>query len=141
MIGETYTQYIGMEIEHALKECIDKPRFKEGFYRHPVEPLISKVTRTSSAEANYATGPIKKTMYVEDTFGNRYKVSVEDLTRVKGKGWITYADRNKLDTHYDRKEGMHILSTPEYNAWVKVAYKASQNGESYPEFKQTNATI
>ena len=121
MNGPTYTQYIGMEIEHGLKQCIAKPQFEEGFYKHPALPLISKVTRTSSAEANYASGPIKKTMYVEDAFGNRYKVSVEDLKEVKGHGWVTYAEAEKLDTHYDRDIGKHVVSTTEYKEWLAAA--------------------
>ena len=126
MTGPTYTQYIGLEIEHALKECIDKPQFKEGYYRHPIDPLISKVTRTSSAEANYACGPIKKTMYVEDAFGNRYKVSVEDLKQVKGHGWITYAAADKLGwfgngVHWDRDEGIYKENDAEYVSWLTEA--------------------
>ena len=128
MNGPTYTQYIGMEIEHALKLCIDKPQFKEGYYRHPALPLISKVTRTSSAEANYATGPIKKTMYVEDAFGNRYKVSVEDLKEVKGHGWITYAEADKLGwfgegVHYDKDLDVYVESDAEYVSWLAEARK------------------
>ena len=126
MTGPTYTQYIGLEIEHALKECIDKPQFKEGYYRHPIEPLISKVTRTSSAEANYACGPIKKTMYVEDAFGNRYKVSIEDLKEVKGHGHITYAEADKLGwfgagVHYDKDLDVYVESDAEYVSWLTEA--------------------
>jgi len=126
MIGPTYTQYIGMEIEHGLKRCIKKPRFKEGYYKHPALPLISKVTHTSSAESNFSTGPIKKTMYVEDTFGNRYKVSVEDLKEVKGHGWITHAEADELGwfgegVHYDKDLDIYVESDAEYVSWLTKA--------------------
>ena len=50
-----------------------------------------------------------KTIYVSDTVGNRYKVSVEDLKKVKGKGWITHAEADKFDLGYDREEGIHYV--------------------------------
>ena len=73
------------------------------------------------SESNYACGPLTKTIYCEDEFGNRYKISVEDLKQVKGHGWITKAEADKLDTHYDRDLKMDVVSTPEYNAWLEEA--------------------
>ena len=127
MMGATYTQYIGMEIRDGLRRCIEKPRFKEGYYKHPIEPLISKVTRVSSAESNYATGPIKKILYVEDTFGNRYKVTVEDLKEVKGHGWITKAKADKLGwfeagVHWDKDEDVYKENDAKYLNWLKAQH-------------------
>ena len=123
-----YCDYIGMEIRDGLRRCIEKPRFKEGYFKHPIEPLISKVTRTSSAESNYATGPLTKTIFVEDAFGARYKVSVEDLKEVKGHGWITHAEADKLEVHWDRDEHIYVVDTPEYKEWLAEARKKFRNG-------------
>ena len=125
MLGAKYCDYIGMEIRDGLRRCIEKPRFKEGYYTHPMTPLISKVTRVSSAETNAAVGPMTKTIYVEDTFGARYKVSVEDLKEVKGHGWITKAEADKLGwfeagVHWDRDEQIYKVNDAEYVSWLKA---------------------
>ena len=133
MIAGRYCDYIGMEIRDGLRRCIEKPRFKEGYFKHPIEPLISKVTRSSSAESNYAVGPLTKTIYVEDAFGARYKVSVEDLKKVKGHGWITKAEADKLGfmedgVHWDREEQIYKVNDAEYVSWLAEARKKSRNG-------------
>jgi len=124
MTGAKYCDYIGMEIRDGLRQCIEKPRFKEGYYKHPAYPIISKVTRVCSAETNYAVGPLKKSIYVEDAFGNRYKVSVEDLKKVKGHGWITNAEADKLGfkqdgVHWDREERVYKVNDKKYVSWLK----------------------
>ena len=126
-----YCDYIGMEIKDGLKRCIDKPQFDEGYYKHPMEPIISKVGKVNYGESNYAVGPMTKTIYVEDAFGSHYKISIEDLKHVKGHGWITHKEADELDVHYDRDLGYYVVSTPEYNAWLKDARE-----KNFPTSKQ-----
>ena len=117
-----YTDYIGLEIKSALDKVAEEgPQFEHHYWKKPTFPIIKKgsVGNVNYSESNYACGPLTKTIYCEDEFGNRYKVSVEDLKQVKGHGWITKADADKLDTHYDRDLKMHVVSTPEYNAWLE----------------------
>jgi len=124
MSGAKYCDYIGMEIRDGLRRCIEKPRFKEGYFKRPLEPIISKVTNVSSAETNYAVGPLKKSIFVEDAFGNRYKVSVEDLKNVKGHGWITKAEADELGfeqdgVHWDREDRIYKVNDEKYVTWLK----------------------
>ena len=119
-----YTDYIGLEIKSALDKVAEEgPQFEHSYWKQPTSPIIKKgsVGNVNYSESNYASGPLTKTIYCEDEFGNRYKISVEDLKQVKGHGWITKADADKLDTHYDRDLKMHVVSTPEYNAWLEEA--------------------
>ena len=119
-----YTDYIGLEIKSALDKVADEgPQFEHHYWKKPTLPIIKKgsVGSVNYGESNYGSGPLTKTIYCEDEFGNRYKVSVENLKQVKGHGWITYAEADKLDTHYDRDLKMHVVSTPEYNTWLKKA--------------------
>ena len=115
-----YADYIAREIKHALDVCSVEPQASSVLFGTPLEPLIKKdsVTWVSSSESNYATGPMTKTIYLADEFGTRYKVSVEDLKRVKGHGHITHKEANELDVHYDRKLGVHVKTTPKYRAWL-----------------------
>ena len=126
-----YCDYIGMEIKDGLKRCIDKPQFDEGYYKHPMEPIISKVGKVNYGESNYAVGPMTKTIFVEDAFGSHYKISIEDLKHVKGHGWITHKEADELDVHYDRDLGYYVVSTPAYNAWLKDARE-----KNFPTSKQ-----
>ena len=119
-----YTDYIGLEIKSALDKVAEEgPQFEHSYWKQPTSPIIKKgsVGYVNYRESYYASGPLTKTIYCEDEFGNRYKISVEDLKQVKGHGWITKADADKLDTHYDRDLKMHVVSTPEYNAWLEEA--------------------
>ena len=114
-----YCDYIGIEVKQALEKCIEKPQFESNYWIKPATNIIEKVGKVNYGESNYATGPMTKTIYVEDAFGSHYKVSIEDLKHVKGHGWITHKEANELDVHYDRKLGTYIVSTPEYKAWLK----------------------
>ena len=119
-----YTDYIGLEIKSAIDKVAEEgPQFEHSYWKQPTSPIIKKgsVGNVNFSESNYASGPLTKTIYCEDEFGNRYKISVEDLKQVKGHGWITKADADKLDTHYDRDLQMHVVSTPEYNTWLEEA--------------------
>ena len=119
-----YTDYIGLEIKSALDKVAEEgPQFEHSYWKQPTSPIIKKgsVGNVNYSESNYACGPLTKTIYCEDEFGNRYKISVEDLKQVKGHGWITKADADKLDTHYDRDLKMHVVSTQEYNEWLEEA--------------------
>ena len=118
-MGAKYTDYIGIEVKQALEKCIEKPQFESNYWIKPAVPIIEKVGKVNYGESNYATGPMTKTIYVEDAYGSHYKVSIEDLKHVKGHGWITHKEANELDVHYDRKLGTYIVSTPEYKAWLK----------------------
>ena len=102
-----------------MEKCIEKPQFESNYWIKPATNIIEKVGKVNYGESNYATGPMTKTIYVEDAFGSHYKVSIEDLKHVKGHGWITHKEANELDVHYDRKLGTYIVSTPEYKAWLK----------------------
>jgi len=104
-----YNDYIAQEIKQNLVKCAEKAQLDHHFYRTPVVPLIKEVGKVNYGESNYAVGPLTKTIYVSDTVGNRYKVSVEDLKKVKGKGWITHAEADKFDLGYDREEGIHYV--------------------------------
>ena len=118
-----YTDYIAHEIKQNLKECSEKPKLNHGYYATPLVPIVEKIGKVNYGESNYATGPMTKTLYVEDAFGTRYKVSVEDLKEVKGHGHITYAEANKLGwmgdgVHWDRKEGIYKENDAEYVSWI-----------------------
>ena len=101
----------------------DKKKFYNYYkiYIDTVSEIIKKVGKVNYGESNYATGPMTKTIYVEDTFGSHYKISIEDLKHVKGHGWITHAEADKLDIHYDKDLGYYVVNTPEYSAWMKEA--------------------
>lgn len=113
-----YVDYIAHEIKQNLVKCAEKPQLEHGYYRTPAVPVIGKVGKVNYGESNYATGPMTKTIYVEDAFGSHYKVSVEDLKHVKGHGWVTHEKADKLDVHYDKELGTNIVSTPEYKEWL-----------------------
>ena len=114
-----YCDYIGIEVKQALEKCIEEPQFESNYWIKPAVPIIEKVGKVNYGESNYATGPMTKTIYVEDAFGSHYKVSIEDLKHVKGHGWITHEEANELDVHYDKELGTNIVSTPQYKAWLK----------------------
>ena len=118
-MGAKYTDYIGIEVKQGLEKCIEKPQFEHHYFKTPDYPIIEKVGKVNYGESNYGSGPLTKTIFVEDAFGSHYKVSIEDLKQVKGHGWITHKEANELDVHYDRELKMNVVSTPEYNAWLK----------------------
>ena len=116
-----YADYIAREIKHALEVCSEEPQASSVLFASLEDPIIKKnsVTWVSSTESNYASGPLTKTIYLADEFGTRYKVSVEDLKHVKGHGWITYKEADKLGwfgagVHWDRKEGIYKADDTEY---------------------------
>jgi len=126
-----YTDYITHEIKQNLTECIEGPKLNHGYFTTPLVPLVGKVGKVNYGESNYASGPLTKTIYVEDAYGQRYKVSVEDLKHVKGHGWITHAEAKELDVHYDKELGTNVVSTPEYKAWL-----ADAREKNFPTSKQ-----
>ena len=120
-----YADYIAREIKHALDVCSEVPQASSVLFDAPVDPIIKKdsVTWVSSSESDYVTGPMTKTIYLADEFGTRYKVSVEDLKHVKGHGWITYEEANKLGwmgdgVHWDKDEGIYKENDADYVSWV-----------------------
>ena len=113
-----YCDYIGIEIKQGLEKCIEAPQFESNYWIKPAVPIIEKVGKVNYGESNYAVGPMTKTIFVEDAFGSRYKVSIEDLKHIKGHGWITHKEANKIDHHYDKDTGDYIVDTPEYTKWV-----------------------
>ena len=121
VIMSVYTDYIAQEVAQNLKECSEEAKLDHHFFQTPLEPIIGEVGKVNYGESNYAVGPLTKTIFVSDTFGTRYKISVEDLRQVKGHGFITYAEAEKLDTHYDRDIGKHVVSTTEYKEWLAAA--------------------
>ena len=116
-----YCDYIGIEIKQGLEKCIEAPQFESNYWIKPAVPIIEKVSKVCYGESNYATGPMTKTIYIEDAFGSHYKVSIEDLKHIKGHGHITHAEANKIDHHYDKEEDTYIVDTPEYKVWLKKA--------------------
>ena len=120
-----FADYIAREIKHALEVCSEEPQASSVLFAAPVEPIIKKdsVGWVSSSESNYASGPLTKTIYLADEFGTRYKVSVEDLKHVKGHGWITHEEADKLGwfgagVHWDREEGIYKESDADYVSWI-----------------------
>ena len=99
-----YNDYLIQEIKQNLDVCSKTPLLDHHFYQTPLEPIIGDVGKVNYGESNYAVGPLTKTIFVDDVFGNRYKVSVEDLKKVKGKGWITHAEADKLDLIWNNEE-------------------------------------
>ena len=99
-----YNDYLIHEIKQNLDVCSKTPLLDHHFYQTPLEPIIGDVGKVNYGESNYAVGPLTKTIFVDDVFGNRYKVSVEDLKKVKGKGWITHAEADKLDLIWNNEE-------------------------------------
>jgi hypothetical protein len=116
-----YCDYLGIEIKQGLEKCIEAPQFESNYWIKPAVPIVAKVGKVNYGESNYATGPMTKTIYVEDAFGSHYKVSIEDLKHIKGHGHITHAEANKIDHHYDRDLGTYIVDTPEYKEWLAKA--------------------
>ena len=116
-----YTDYIAHEIKQNLKECSEKPKLDHGYYATPLVPIVEKVGKVNYGESNYATGPMTKTLYVEDAFGSRYKISIEDLKHIKGHGWITCKEASKIDYHYDKELDDYVVDTPEYKEWLAKA--------------------
>ena len=104
-----YNDYLIQEIKQNLDVCSKTPLLDHHFYQTPLEPIIGDVGKVNYGESNYAVGPLTKTIFVDDVFGNRYKVSVEDLKKVRGFGWITHEEANKLNLAYDRKEKIHYV--------------------------------
>ena len=121
-----YCDYIGIEIKQGLEKCIEGPQFESNYWTKPATNIIEKVGKVNYGESNYATGPMTKTIYVEDTFGSRYKISIEDLKHVKGHGWITHKDADKLGVHYDQELKTNIVDTPEYKEWLAKAIAKSK---------------
>ena len=117
-MGAKYTDYIGIEVKQALEKCIEEPQFESNYWIKPATNIIEKVGKVNYGESNYATGPMTKTIFVEDAFGSHYKVSIEDLKHIKGHGWITHKEANKIDHHYDRDLGTYIVDTPKYTKWL-----------------------
>ena len=117
-MGAKYTDYIGIEIKQGLEKCIEKPQFEHHYFKTPEYNIIEKVGKVNYGESNYATGPMTKTIFVEDAFGSHYKVSIEDLKHIKGHGWITHKEADKIDHHYDRDLGTYIVDTPKYTKWL-----------------------
>jgi len=113
-----YCDYIGIEVKQALEKCIEEPQFESNYWIKPATNIIEKVGKVNYGESNYATGPMTKTIFVEDAFGSHYKVSIEDLKHIKGHGWITHKEANKIDHHYDRDLGTYIVDTPKYTKWL-----------------------
>ena len=113
-----YTDYISLEIQQHLTKCAESPELKHHFYPTPVEPIVETVGKVCYGRSNYVSGPLIKTVYVEDTFGTHYKVSVENLMPVKGHGWITHSEADELDVHYDKDLKVYVKTTPEYKAWL-----------------------
>ena len=120
-MGAKYTDYIGIEIKQGLEKCIEKPQFEHHYFKTPEYNIIEKVGKVNYGESNYASGPMTKTIFVEDTFGSHYKISIEDLKHIKGHGWITHKEANKIDHHYDKEESTYIVDTPEYTKWLAAA--------------------
>ena len=133
-----YTDYIAHEIKQNLKECSEKPKLNHGYFTTPFEPIVEKVGKVNYGESNYGSGPLTKTIYVEDAYGTRYKISVENLKEVKGHGHITHAEADKLGwfgagVHWDRKEGIYKEDDAEYVSWLKEARE--KKFPSSPQFK------
>ncbi len=124
-----YCDYIGIEIKQGLEKCIEAPQFESNYWIKPAVPIIEKVSKVCYGESNYATGPMTKTIYIEDAFGSHYKVSIEDLKHIKGHGHITHAEANKFDHHYDRDLGTYIVDTPKYKKWLKKAITNLKAGD------------
>ena len=132
-----YTDYIAQEIKQNLNECSENAKLNHSYFARPLEPLVGEVGKVNYGESNYASGPLTKTIYLSDAFGTRYKVSVEDLKHVKGHGWITYTEANKLGwfgdgVHWDRKEGIYKENDAEYVSWLaEERAKHITNGDRF----------
>ena len=107
-----FCDYIAREIEDALSQVTTESSLVD-------TPILKEISPVSASESNYATGPLTKTVYVEDVFGTKYKVSIEDLKHVQNVGWVTYDKAEKLDVHYDRDLKCYVVSTPEYKEQIK----------------------
>ena len=118
-----YTDYISYEIQQHLTKCAEFPTLESVFLgQHPcavpTEPIVESVGKVCFGQSNYVSGSLIKTIYLEDINGTRYKVSVENLMPVKGHGWVTHAEADELDVHYDKDLEVYVKNTPEYNAWL-----------------------
>ena len=123
-----YTDYIAQEIKQNLNDCTENAKLDHHYWTTPLEPIVGKVGKVNYGESNYAIGPLTKTIYVEDAYGTRYKVSVEDLKHVKGHGWITYEEADELEVHWDREEKIYVVDTPKYKAWL-----AGERAKNFPK--------
>ena len=120
-----YTDYIAHEIAQNLKECSETPKLNHNYFTTPLLPIVEKVGKVNYGESNYGSGPLTKTIYVEDAFGTRYKISVEDLKEVKGHGHIRKTEADKLGwfgdgVHWDKDEGIYKENDAEYVSWLNT---------------------
>ena len=109
MFTTVYTDYITNEIKQHLEA-----------YREPL--CLKTVGKVCYGESNYVSGPLTKTIYVEDNTGTHYKVSVEDLKQVKGHGWITHSEADELDVHYDKDLKVYVKTTSDSNGQVSFNF-------------------
>ncbi len=109
-----YTDYITNEIKQHLETVIRPWNPVDQFYGG----ILKTVGKVCYGESNYVTGPLTKTIYIEDNTGTHYKVSVEDLKQVKGHGWITHSEADELDVHYDKDLQVYVKTTSDSNGQV-----------------------
>ena len=62
-----FCDYIAREIKDALNQVTTESSLVD-------TPLLKEISPVSASESNYATGPLTKTLYVEDVFGTKYKI-------------------------------------------------------------------
>ena len=117
-----YTDYISYEIQQHLTRCTESPVTQHPFLPTPREPIVETVGKVCYSGSNYVSGPLTKTIYVEDRNGTHYKVSVEDLKQVKGHGWITHSEADELDVHYDKDLQVYVKTTHDSNGQVRFNF-------------------
>jgi|TARA_R100001530_G_C4180364_1_gene119247 hypothetical protein len=109
MFNGVHTFEISLIISKALERHSEQER----------QSVIKKDTVVlDSSEANPAVGPFRRIVYLEDVYGTHYKIVAEELKKVKDEGWITFAEADKLNIHWDKEEQIYVKNTPEYEAWL-----------------------
>ena len=80
-----YCDYIGIEVKQGLEKCIEAPQFESNYWTKPAVPIIEKVGKVNYGESNYATGPMTKTIFVEEALHRLvevyYRIGLEDQAK------------------------------------------------------------
>jgi|TARA_R100001530_G_scaffold2356_3_gene3961 hypothetical protein len=83
MIPGVFCDYIAYEIQGLLKNCIKEPQLNHHYFSKPTNPIIKEVGHVNADDSDYSRGPLTKTIDIRDVYGQKYKITIEDVDRSK----------------------------------------------------------